>query len=471
VNAARSTAPTPGASAGRLTVRATLALWFGMGLVVVVAAYAVAVFVQMRVDLYEALDGELDGDLAVAEQCLTQPPAAANSDPGPRRRSSSSLPWAEAWTLDGRRVFVAPGTPALPPPTGAPPTPRRKAHTIWLSGQQAVRVRTVEIRSDGRPVVIRVARSEDEVRHELGEFATSLGLSLPVAFILAAGAGYWLAGLALAPVAAMTARARRINAENLSDRLPVRNEDDEFGQLASVVNEGLARLEQSFSTLRQFTADASHELRTPLTAIRSVGEVGLRERRTESEYREIIGSILEDTGRLSVLVDSLLMLSRADAGRIELTPTRFDLHELADDVADDLRVLAEEKEQALTVEGPSGAWVRADRETMRRAVINLVDNAVKFGPHGSSVAVVVADADGACRIDVRDQGPGIDAVHLPRVFDRFYRVDEGRSRAAGGSGLGLAIARWAVEVNGGALTVDSTVGSGSTFRITLPASR
>jgi heavy metal sensor kinase len=299
-------------------------------------------------------------------------------------------------------------------------------------------------------------------------FITLLLASLATLLIAVIG-GYWLAGRALAPVAAMTAMARRITAENLADRLPIENPDDEFGQLASVVNAGLARLEHSFHALRQFTADASHELRTPLTAIRSVGEVGLREHRAENEYREIIGSILEDTDRLATLVDSLLMLSRADAGRIELHPVRVDLRDLAEEVVEDLRVLAEEKRQEITAGGERGMWVLADRETLRRAVVNLVDNAIKYSPEEASVIVRIAQVAGQVRLEVRDSGPGIDRAHLPHVFDRFYRVDEGRSRAAGGTGLGLSIARWAVEANGGSIEVESDRSCGSTFRIVLPS--
>jgi len=236
-----------------------------------------------------------------------------------------------------------------------------------------------------------------------------------------------------------------------------------------VINGALARLEHSFDTLRRFTADASHELRTPLTAIRSVGEIGLRERRSEADYREIVGSLLEEAERLTTLVDGLLMLSRADAGQIALRLVNADLRELAQEVVADFGVLAEEEHQRLVVDGETAVFASADRGTLRQALINLVDNAIKYSPDERTIVLRVVRRDSEAVAEVADDGPGIEPSHLPRIFDRFYRVDEARSRAAGGAGLGLSIARWAVEANGGRLTVESSPGRGSVFSIVLPA--
>ncbi len=267
----------------------------------------------------------------------------------------------------------------------------------------------------------------------------------------------------------MTARARQITAEHLEERLPVENPNDEFGQLAGVVNDALDRLEGAFLTLRRFTADASHELRTPLTAIRSVGEVGLREHRSEAEYREMVGSILEETERLTTMVDSLLLLSRADAGKGDLRPAPMSLDELAGEVAADLAVLAEEKRQEVRVEAPAAVAVVADRPAVRQAVINLLDNAIKYSPDGAVIRLVVGRDGPNAVLEVIDDGPGIAPEHLPHVFERFYRADRARSRASGSAGLGLSIATWAIESSGGRIAVESEVSRGSTFRIELPA--
>jgi heavy metal sensor kinase len=453
------------------SVRTRLALWHGLALLAVVSVYAVAVLAQVRDDLYEGLDGQLEGDHSLALQWLERGVAPGDDSPeAPRRTDLPDLPWVDAWSSTGRRIFSAGQRPELPPPGGPPSTWPRIPTSIAPDGADRVRtlVRPAAVR--GETVFVRVGRSERFARQELWEFAAALGLSLPIAFAFAAGAGYWLARRALSPVSAMTSRARQITAARLEERLPVENPDDEFGRLAEVINDALARLQRAFEMERRFTADASHELRTPLTAIRSVGEVGLRERRTEAEYREIISSVLEEVERLTTMADNLLRLSRADSGKADLRPEPVDLARLAREAAGDLEVLAEEKQQRLEVDASDGVTVAADRTTLRQAVINLLDNAIKYSPESAAIRLVARRVASDGLLEVVDAGPGIAAEDLPRIFDRFYRVDASRSRAQrGGAGLGLSIARWAVEANGGRLEVESQVSRGSTFRIVLPA--
>jgi heavy metal sensor kinase len=314
-------------------------------------------------------------------------------------------------------------------------------------------------------VVIQVARSEAAMRDELQRLVLLFVLGLPVAVAIAGLGGYTLARRALRPVERMSERARSITAERLSDRLPVDNPEDEMGRLATVFNETLGRLERSFEQMRQFTADVSHELRTPLTSIRSVGEVGLRGHRDDSAYRSIIGSMLEEVDRLASLVDRLLTLSRADTGQARLAVEAFDLGGLAEDVVGHLGVLAEEKRQAVVIEG-GAANAYADRFVVRQAVINLVDNAIKFSPSGGRIVIRLGENANAVTLDVIDSGPGIDADAHDRIFDRFFRA----ANAAGGTGagLGLSIAKGAIEANAGRLTLVSSSEHGSVFRITLP---
>jgi len=241
-----------------------------------------------------------------------------------------------------------------------------------------------------------------------------------------------------------------------------------MGRLASVFNETLSRLEASFEQMRRFTADVSHELRTPLTAIRSVGEVGLRESRDAQKYRAIIGSMLEEADRLSGLVDRLLTLSRAESGQAKLSVEAVDLRELAEDVVSYLGVLAEEKGQSLTVQAVGTPRGSGDRVVLRQSLINLVDNAIKYTPAGGRIQIRVADTAAGPSVTVSDSGPGIAPEVRTRIFDRYERGGRARADDIGGSGLGLAIAKWAVEVNGGQLSLESTEEAGSTFRITLP---
>jgi signal transduction histidine kinase len=203
-----------------------------------------------------------------------------------------------------------------------------------------------------------------------------------------------------------------------------------------------------------------------LAALRAVGEVGLREARSVEGLRDVVGSLLEESARLARLVDDLLTLCRGDAGNVPLQEESVPLAGLARDVAGRLGVLAEEKRQRLVVE-ESPAVVRADPRLLRLAVTNLLDNAIRYAPAGSTIRIVVFSEGGRASLAVVDEGPGIAEEHRPHVFERFYRIDP--SRTEGGAGLGLAIARWAVEAHGGAIELDSEVGRGSTFRIVLPA--
>jgi heavy metal sensor kinase len=456
------------------SVRARLAFWHGLALLVVVAVYAIAVLVQVRDDLYEGLDSQLDGDHALAVQWLQQglsAPSITGPATSPARQDERrpDVPWVDVWSPDGRRLFDAGRQPTLPPPPGPPSTWPRTSSTLGLGDGAHVRTLVRAATVGGQSLFVRVGRSDRFARQELRELATALGVSLPFAFAIAVGAGYLLARHALAPVSAMTARARQITAEHLEERLPVENPNDEFGRLAGVINDALARLERSFQTLRQFTADASHELRTPLTAIRSVGEVGLREHRTEAEYREMVGSILEETERLTAMADSLLTLSRADSGKADLRPTTVGLADLATEVAADLEVLAEEKRQQVRVDAGAEVDVTADRPTLRQAVLNLLDNAIKYSPENATIRLVARRSGSHGVLEVIDNGPGIAPEHLPHLFERFYLVEKSRSRAEGGAGLGLSIALWAVETNGGRIEVESDVPRGSVFRIVLPA--
>jgi heavy metal sensor kinase len=327
---------------------------------------------------------------------------------------------------------------------------------------------------DGHPTVIRLAYEEAPLWVRLEELWAAALLVLPVALGIAGWAGYALAGRALAPLAEMTRRAAKITEKRLDERLPVENPDDEIGQLARVFNTTLGRLEQAFAQLRQFTADASHELRTPLASIRSVGEVGLQQEISPAEYRDVIGSMLEEVNRLTRLVDHLLVLSRADAGAVEFHMSIFPVRELATEALALIQVLVEEKSQQVTLTGDESILVEGDRLFLRQALVNILHNAVRYSPPGAYIQVLIrrdgpSSAPGRVVMEIADDGPGIPAEHARHIFDRFYRVDKSRARAQGGAGLGLAIAQWAVEAHGGTISLDTQRGVGSTFQILLPA--
>jgi signal transduction histidine kinase len=247
--------------------------------------------------------------------------------------------------------------------------------------------------------------------------------------------------------------------------------------MASVLNDLLRRLQASFEQLRRFTSDVSHELRTPLASIRSVGEVGLQRTRDAEGYRDVIGSMLEEVTRLTQTVDILLTISRADAGQITLHKTTFVLDGLLNEAIGLVGVLAEEKGQTLFVSRYAGISVLADRAVLRQALLNLLDNAVKYSPMGSEVRVNLqraaspaAEAE-SVKLTMEDAGHGIPEELRERVFDRFYRIDEARSRESGGAGLGLAIAKWAVEAHGGSIGLETGERGGCAFYIRLPTAK
>jgi heavy metal sensor kinase len=320
----------------------------------------------------------------------------------------------------------------------------------------------------GRDVVIRLGYSLRPLRDRMWQFVLLLGIALALTILIATATGQWIAGKAISPVGIMAARAEGITANNLHDRLQVANSKDELGTLASVFNHLLGRLEESFQQLQRFTADAAHELRTPLASLRTVGEVTLSEPRSDQEYRDALSSILEETQRLSHMVDSLLLLARAEAGNSQTESEDIALHPLAEEVISMLLVLAEEKsvEISLAEQAAANLVVYGDRSLLRIALINVIHNAIKFSPEDGVVRVSLASDDGHARVTVSDQGPGLHANEHERAFDRFYKGKDNPSN--NGTGLGLSIVKLIVERHGGVAYFDRVTLVGSTVVFRLP---
>jgi heavy metal sensor kinase len=320
-----------------------------------------------------------------------------------------------------------------------------------------------------RPLLIRLAYSSAPIEHGVLQFVALLLLAVPPALLFAGVAGYRMARGALQPLQKMALRAETITASDLDQRLPVENPNDELGHMARVFNDLLQRLQNSFEVLKRFTADASHELRTPLSSIRSVGEVGLQRLHTPEEYRDTIGSMLEEVTRLTEMVDGLLSISRADAGQVVLHRTAFSALELVREVVALLGLLAEEKGQQIQIKGDADLSVNGDRLVLHRGLGNIIENAIKYGPSGSQISILVARTGSCVDISVEDRGETIQEDLREKIFERFFRIDTSRSRAAGGNGLGLAIARWAIEVNGGSVSLLPGQHGGNLFLVRIPA--
>jgi heavy metal sensor kinase len=454
-------------------LRTRLTLWFSATiLLILLPVLAGVALVQWR-SMRAALDHHLREDMEFALQMLMlregqiiwrvdfeQDPGY---DAGPRR-------WVEVYDAEGRPLFLR-GIPEAPDIWRELPDARTEPgepYTRQTPSGAHVRILTVQRALAGEPRWIRVARSEDPLRQDLASLVLIFVIVGPLAIVTASLAGYLISGRALLPLTHMADRARSISADRLSERLPGAEARDELGQLATVFNDTFARLQDSFDRLRQFTADVSHELRTPLTAIRSVGEVGLQESRTVEDHREVIGSMLEEVDRLSRVVGTLLTLSRWESGHVVALAAPMDMAGMASHVVSQLSVLADERNVELLVTARTPLQVLGDDTMIRQALINVIDNAIKFTPSGSRVTISSVSTPDEHHLIVDDQGPGIPEDQRHRVIERFYRLDRDRDSGPEGTGLGLAIVQWAVTANRGRLELTSNLDGGARVTIVLP---
>jgi len=453
------------------SLRTRLAVWYGTLLAVCLAAFSAAVHATFSAHIHAELDRRVHEDIELAARALIVTPDGQVSWPGGLLgkavdEEEGGGHWVEVWTPDGRRLLAA-GT--LPGAVLGPPRPRPdgSARSADLPSGP-VRVRSEPVAMHGASYVIRAVLSEEGTRAQIRSLRNQLAVFSLAVLALGGLGGVVLSRRALGPLARMAEHARRITAEDLHERLSPEDAGSELDQLRDAFNETLARLERSFEHLRRFTADASHELRTPLTALRSVGEVGLRGARTAEEYRDVIGTMLEEVDRLSRLAEELLTLARAEAGQARLHREPVDLAALVAEAVERLGVLAEERSQTLEMRLDGPVTVTGDRLALRQALLNLVDNAIKYAPEGTRITARATAAGTEAILEVSDEGPGISPEHQARIFERFYRVDTSRSREMGGTGLGLSLVKWTAEAHGGSVKVESGAGRGSTFRISLP---
>ena len=333
-----------------------------------------------------------------------------------------------------------------------------------------VRVQLVSRRHafDGRVTIIRVAYSEEPLWEQFQADLIALLLPIPAILVVAGFGGYALASRYMRPIQQMARTAEQITSERLHERLPVNPDDGELADLARVFNTVLSRVEESFDRLQRFTSDASHELRTPLAIMRSVGEVSLQRNGTSGTYRDAIGSMLEETNKLTRLVDTLLTFARSDASKLHMNYSTFAVADVASECAAVFQVLIEDGSLRLELTAVGDTVVRADRMLIRQAVANILHNAIKYTPPRGSVVIRTVGALDTVEINVDDGGPGIPEDHLEKVFERFYRVEEHRSRNSGGVGLGLSIARWVAQAHSGSIGAENLRHGGCRFTIRLP---
>ena len=322
----------------------------------------------------------------------------------------------------------------------------------------------------GTLIILQSLHAQQEM---LEEVTATFAWVIPIALVLASVGGYFLARKSLAPVVAMSSQAGHIGASNLHKRLAIQNERDELGHLARSFNNLLDRLSESFERQQRFMADASHELRTPVAIMRGEAEVALsRETRSEEEYRESLSALQQEAERLTHIVEDLFTLTRADAGQYPIQPLEFYLDELITECVHSTRTLALAKKISLHFEGAAESPICADESLLRRMILNLLDNAIKYTPENGHIRVACAKVGDQYSVSIADTGSGIPAELQPRIFERFFRADKSRSRPetnGGGAGLGLSISRWIAEAHHGRLELTHSDSTGSTFTAYLPA--
>jgi two-component system, OmpR family, sensor kinase len=379
---------------------------------------------------------------------------------------------------DGKQIFISglpkDGTfdPARVPPPQLPVL-RAFSHEVEMSDGHELLLHALPYESrDGARFLIEVAAPYNQIESVLRGLLLTFSLGLPLIVALAISGGYVLMRRALRPVDEIRQKAAQITSRNLSERLPVVHTGDELERLATDLNRMIERLEESFQQINRFSADASHELRTPLTVLQGELEsIARNSSNLPAEIRDTIGSALEETHRLTKIVENLLAISRLEAGDARKQRERLDFAELARNTADQMRLLAEEKHIHLDCNGAEAVEVDADPARLKQVVVNLLDNAIKYTPESGRVSISVMKQDGRAVFEIADTGIGISPDDLPHIFDRFYRADKARSRQMGGTGLGLSIVRSICLAHEGQVKVESIEGQGSVFHIQLPLAK
>lgn len=473
------------------TIRGRLTAWYATALVLTIAVFGVVVYVAARGAAFEELDRRIDATANLAAGILAESYRAGNvvvrGDSGGKPQLVPDL----AATLEavpdylvilhreGRVLFLSPAARALALPhvealsrLGTAGGPSAGAIHLVPGGPTLHHVVRPVTGADPQLGAVIAAGDTRPTQQALERLTVTLALVVLAGILAAVLVGEWIARHALEPVDRISTEVREItDGRSLHRRLAEPMVKDEIGRLAVTLNGMLARLERSFAALRRFTADASHELKTPLTVLRAGVERMITNPKASPESLPVLEETLAEINRMTELVEALLTLARADEGRAELHRESVDLRSIVEEARETGELLAEHAGVAMDVTTPAEpVLLDVDPSRMRQLILNLVENAVKYTPHGGSVKVELAASNGRVQLSVADTGIGIAPGDLPHVFDRFWRADTARTRTGdrAGTGLGLAICKWIAEAHGGTIDVQSRPGRGTVFTVSLP---
>jgi heavy metal sensor kinase len=450
-----------------LPISTRLTTWYFLFVAVALIGFAALALTVMRQSIYATVDEQLE-DRSHALQVLIARSGGEDLSDAVREHNElqSSSQLLQVSDGAGKFLYRSPVMERLGVPA-AQANQRQFANVAY--GDLPLRILSSTVSVGGQRFIVQVAEPMDDYLEALERFRTAMFISIPVLLLLAAGGGYWMSTRALRPVDRITHAAQMINPQDLSRRVIVPQTGDELQRLAETLNQMLQRIESAVARITQFTADASHELRTPVALIRTRAEVTLAKPRNIDQYRDALKEVLAESERTTALIENLMTLARADTGSETLNFNRTDIGDIAREVSTQAQTLSDAKQLHWSVAIPDAAiWVRGDANALRRLLLILVDNAVKYTPPAGSISLALQRNGSHAEIRVRNNGIGISADDLPHIFDRFYRADKARSRELGGTGLGLSIGRWIANAHGGDIQVETSTPNGTTFVVRLP---
>ena len=445
-----------------MTVRVRLTIYWAGVLSLLLLGAAVAVFLLFQRQQWGRLDGALMEEADTAAQTIAH--GADVSQMVARLSEERDLsPRRRVWVVVGARTIAAAGDQGADVPILKEARIKR---TIVNGYNDIFRYAIMPFPLNGAPAYLVDGVDARAVRDSVSRLRTSLLLVLPVLLASSISIGYWLAGRALCPLVTVAGSLAEIKPRDLSRRLPLAPADDELGRLIRAINGLLERVERASATERRFAADAAHELRTPLAVLRTGIEVVLGRERTAAEYARALNTALRDAAAVCTLADDLLALTRLDQ-ELSGDGGPIDLRGLTEEVVDAIEPLAASKRLRIETNLPTAANVKGNRDHLRRVVINLLDNALKFTPEEGWIGIALKSHNGRVTLRIADSGPGLEQEDLPFIFERFFRGRSGRNQA--GKGLGLSLCREIVELHGGEISAANQPGGGSEFIVMLPA--
>lgn len=442
-----------------------LTLWYSLALTAGLSLFALATWFSMRHSLMTDMDAILiehaqslqsfaDAEIREAKERL----------PEELDEYSHGFPqdtYVQVKNETGSVVFTS--NAAFPWHAGT--RANRNSTTVrWRNHPYRLLLSTIRV--SGRTWQVAISESLEPIEEILSRLRVLLITLIPAIVVIACLGGLWLSRRALKPVDQVTAAARSIGIANLSERLVVPQTGDELQRLSETWNEMLSRLEDAVKRLSRFTADASHELRTPLALIRTTAEIAARRSRPETQYREALMQIVNESEHMTGLVDDLLLLARCDSETMNMPMSTMNLARVVGEVCSEIRPLADAKDVQFTSCVPEReVMVLGNEPAIRRLVLVLLDNALKYSRMGGQVRVGLYENPDACQLEITDSGPGIAESELSRIFERFYRAPEARASAPSGSGLGLSLAAGIAQHHRARIEVQTVPGEGSTFRV------